>query len=129
MNLFDFLSDYKSEMICLAIGALIATIIIVFVIERNKFRWLVKELMKIHSGEPSFFSKKRIESSFAFWFAFWMTTYYLKNNIVGMDIWAFGYVLSVWLLIAGYTVSQIQSEKKLNGNGNEVKPPQNNENG
>lgn len=115
MNMCDFLSESKSEIISLFVGAIIAIITITFVIGRNKFKWLTYELLKMYSGDPSFFSKKRIESGIAFSFAFWMTAYYLMKNIIGMDIWSFGYVLSVWLFIAGYTVSQIQSEKKING--------------
>jgi len=132
MNLSDLISDNKSELISIALTAVITTIIIVFVIGRNKLKWLVWEFLKMYSGEPSFFSKKRVESGFAFWFAFWMTTFYLKMKISGMDIWAFGYILGVWLFIAGYVVKQIQAEKKLNGNvgtGGNEKPAESNGNG
>jgi hypothetical protein len=75
-------------------------------------KFVIKELIKIYSGQPSYFSKKRIESGIAFIFALSMTSYYLYKKIDTMDMWAFGYVLSTWLFIAGYTVNQIQSEKK-----------------
>lgn len=129
MNLFDFLSEHKSEINCFFAGVIIAIAIVVFVIERNNLRWFVREIVKLYSGEPSYFSKKRIESAIAFSFAFWMTVYYLRRNIDGMDIWSFGYILTVWLFIAGYTVSQIQREKKINvGAGSDIKLPQNNDN-
>jgi hypothetical protein len=126
MNLPELLYENKNEIISFFAGAIVATIIVVFVIERNNLRWGIKELIKLYSGEPSYFSKKRIESGVAFSFAFWMTVYYLRRNIDGMDIWSFGYVLTVWLFIAGYTVQQIQREKGINvgasgagaGNGN-----------
>jgi len=120
MNI-DF-SAYKHEIGFILIGVLLTTTIILFIIGRKKFEWLVKELVKMYSDEKSYFSKKRIEGGIAFLFAFWMTIFYLKQNIVGMDIWAFGYVLTSWLFISGYVVKQIQSEKVFNkthnGNGN-----------
>jgi len=128
MNLLDFLSDHKSEITCFFAGAIIATFIVVFVIERNNLRWFVKEMVKLYSGEPSYFSKKRVDSGIAYAFAFWMTVFYLKNRISDMDIWSFGYVLTAWLFIAGYNISQIQSEKKMNA-ANEQKSIQNNDNG
>lgn len=121
MNLLDLLSEYKSEIASFFSGAIIATIIVVFVIERNNLRWFVKEMVKLYSGEPSFFSKKRVDSGIAYAFAFWMTVFYLKNRINDMDIWSFGYVLTAWLFIAGYNISKIQAEKKMNlndGNSN-----------
>lgn len=123
MNLQDFISEYKSELISIAITSIITTIIILFVIGRNKLKWLAWEILKMYSGKPSFLSKKRIESGFAFWFAFWMTTFYLKMKIETMDIWAFGYILGVWLFIAGYVVKQIESEKKINGDSNDNQNP------
>jgi hypothetical protein len=114
MNIFDLISGYKSELTIIALTAIITTAVITLVVGRNKLKWIVWEFIKMYSGEKSWLSKKRVESGIAFSFAFWMTAYYLRRNIDGMDIWSFGYVLTVWLFIAGYTVSQIQSEKKIN---------------
>lgn len=116
MSLSDFLLENKGNIISFISGAIISMIVVVFIIERSNLRWLVKELAKLYSGEPSYFSKKRIESGIAFSFAFWMTAYYLRRNIDGMDIWSFGYVLTVWLFIAGYTVNKIEAEKKISSN-------------
>lgn len=129
MNISDFLSDHKSELITMLVTAIITMLIVVFFIERSKLSWAVKELVKLYSGEPSYFSKKRIESGIAFTFAFWMTTFYIKMKIDTMDIWAFGYILTVWLFIAGYTVSQIQSEKKVNVGGTNGGAPTDNSGG
>lgn len=78
----------------------------------TNLRFVIKELIKMYSAETSFFNKKRIESGIAFIFALCMTCYYLYKQADTMDIWAFGYILATWLLIAGYTVTQIQKEKK-----------------
>jgi len=110
--------ECKSEIITAFSSSVITIILIVFVLGKNKIKWVSWELLKMFSGEPSFFSKKRVDSGIAFFFAFWMTIFYLKNRIDDMDIWSFGYVLTVWLFIAGYTLDKIQREKKFtNGSG------------
>ena len=72
------------------------------------------EIKNVYSNRPSFFSKKRIESSICFIIANWGMIYFLTKKIDSMTtsdlaIWA-----SIEFLVAGYTVTQIQSEKKLN---------------
>jgi len=119
MNIFDFISLYKSELLSLVVGMILSFVVILVLIGRCSFKRYMKELIKMFSGEPSFFSKKRIESGIAFWFAFWMTIFYLKKN-PNMDIWAFGYILTSWMFISGYVISAIQNEKKLNGGGKNI---------
>tara|TARA_R110000772_G_scaffold169094_1_gene280801 strand:+ start:231 stop:491 length:261 start_codon:yes stop_codon:yes gene_type:complete len=74
--------------------------------------WFFKELMNIWSDKPSFFSKKRVESSLAYIIAQTGMITYLTTRIGGMDI----YELLMWagaeFLVAGYTINQIQKEKK-----------------
>jgi hypothetical protein len=85
---------------------------------KKVFNWknfrLIKELVMMYSNSDSLLSKKRIESGVAFIFALAMTIFYLYKKINTMDIWDFGYVLTTWLFIAGYTVNQLQKEKKMN---------------
>jgi len=75
-------------------------------------RWFVTEIMKMYSSQKSFFSKKRVESGIAFLTAQIGMVYFLVKKIDTMDV----YELSMWagieFLIAGYTVTQIQKEKK-----------------
>ena len=101
--------------------------IIVFLYMREKFkkmknwfnkvssnvRWFITEIMKMYSAEKSFFSKKRVESGVAFLIAQLGMVFFLVKKIDAMDV----YELSIWagmeFLIAGYTVTQIQKEKKV----------------
>jgi len=79
----------------------------------SKVRWFIIEIMKMYSAEKSFFSKKRVESGVAFLIAQLGMVFFLVKKIDVMDV----YELSVWasieFLIAGYTVTQIQKEKKV----------------
>jgi len=76
-------------------------------------RWFISEIMKMYSSQKSFFSKKRVESGIAFLIAQSGMVYFLVKKIDTMDV----YELSMWagieFLIAGYTVTQIQKEKKV----------------
>jgi len=78
----------------------------------SNIRWFITEIMKMYSSQKSFFSKKRVESGVAFLIAQMGMVYFLVKKIDTMDV----YELSMWagieFLIAGYTVTQIQKEKK-----------------
>jgi hypothetical protein len=77
-------------------------------------RWFITEIIKMYSEEKSFFSKKRVESGVAFLIAQLGMVFFLVKKIDVMDV----YELSIWacmeFLIAGYTVTQIQKEKRGN---------------
>jgi len=77
-------------------------------------KWFFTELMKMYSAEESYFSKKRVESGVAFLIAQFGMVFFLVKKLDTMDV----YELSIWagmeFLIAGYTVTQIQREKKDN---------------
>ena len=77
-------------------------------------KWLIKELINLYTTKDSFFSKKRIESGIAFIIGQWGMIYFLTKNIEKLTtsditLWA-----ALEFAIAGYIVSQIQKEKKLN---------------
>jgi hypothetical protein len=77
-------------------------------------KWLIKELNNLYTTKDSFFSKKRIESGIAFIIGQWGMIYFLTKNIdklttSDITLWA-----GLEFAIAGYIVSQIQKEKKLN---------------
>ena len=76
-------------------------------------KFLIKELVKLYSNEPSYFSKKRVESGIAFIVGQWGMIYFLVKNIDKLTtsdiaIWA-----GVEFAIAGYIINQIQKEKKV----------------
>ena len=77
-------------------------------------KWFFQEIMKMYSAEESYFSKKRVESGIAFLIAQFGMVFFLVKKLDTMDV----YELSIWagieFLIAGYTVTQIQKEKKDN---------------
>lgn len=80
----------------------------------TNLKWLIKELVNLYSNSSSFFSKKRIESGIAFLVGQWGMIYFLIKNIDKLStsditLWA-----GLEFAIAGYIVSQIQKEKKLN---------------
>ena len=74
--------------------------------------WFFTEIMNLWSDKPSFFSKKRVESSIAFIIAQVGMITYLFTRIGTMDI----YELLMWagaeFLIAGYSISQIKEKKR-----------------
>ena len=78
----------------------------------SKIKWFFTEIMNMYSAHDSYFSKKRVESGVAFLIAQLGMVFFLVKKIDTMDV----YELSVWagmeFLIAGYTVTQIQKEKK-----------------
>ena len=78
----------------------------------TNIKFLVKELIKLYSGDTSYFSKKRVESGVAFIVGQWGMIYFLVQNIDKLTasdiaIWA-----GVEFAIAGYIINQIQKEKK-----------------
>jgi hypothetical protein len=78
----------------------------------NKIKWFISEIVNMYSATDSYFSKKRVESGVAFLIAQFGMVFFLVKKIDTMDV----YELSIWagmeFLIAGYTVTQIQKEKK-----------------
>lgn len=76
--------------------------------------WFFKELINLWSDKPSYFSKKRVESSTAFIIAQIGMIWFLISHIKKMDVYELAAWASIEFLIAGYTISQIQKEKKSN---------------
>lgn len=91
---------------------------------KDKLYWLGKELLGIYTSKSSFFSKKRLESSIAFIIGQWGMVYWLIENhskatSSDIAIWA-----GIEFAISGYILTEIQKEKKLNGNRGEEPPTQ-----
>jgi hypothetical protein len=79
-------------------------------------KFLIKELIKLYSNEPSYFSKKRVESGIAFIVGQWGMIYFLTQNIDKLTTSDIALWAGVEFAIAGYIINQIQKEKKVEDN-------------
>jgi hypothetical protein len=86
----------------------------------QNFQWFFTEIMKIYSTQDSYFSKKRVESGIGFVIAEWGMIFFLLSKYETMTMIEFGGWASIQFLVAGYMVSQIQSEKKASDVSNSV---------
>lgn len=82
----------------------------------DNFKWLITELIKVYSSKPSFFSKKRIESSIAFIVGEFGMLLYLYKNYATISMTDFLLWAGAQFIIAGYYVTQIEKMKKFNKN-------------
>ncbi len=78
----------------------------------TNFKWFVKELIKLGSDQPSFFSKKRIESGIAFGLLVWACAFWLIKKYTVMSTYDFVMWSAIPIAITGYTVSLIEKAKK-----------------
>lgn len=78
----------------------------------ENIQWFFTEIMKIYSNEPSYFSKKRIESGIGFIIAEWGMIFFLLKKYETMSTTDFAIWASIQFVVAGYMVNQIQKEKK-----------------
>lgn len=87
----------------------------------------ITELVKIFSNAPSYFSKKRIESGIAFVVGQAGMIFYIIQKYQTMDMYEMGIWASIEFSITGWTIAQIQKEKKfLNGKVEDTKDNQDN---
>lgn len=73
-------------------------------------KYLIKELIKMYSNKPSFFSYKRFQTGTAFLtyqIGSRYALYHFVHSMADFAIWA-----AIELTICGYTLNQIQKEKK-----------------
>ncbi len=82
----------------------------------SNIKFLIKELIKLYSNEPSYFSKKRVESGIAFIVGQWGMIYFLVQNIDKLTTSDIALWAGVEFAIAGYIINQIQKEKKVEDN-------------
>jgi hypothetical protein len=78
----------------------------------TNIKWFITEISNIYSSKPSFFSKKRIESSIAFIVGQVGMVWFLCENMEKLSASDIVLWSGVEFAIAGYIVSQIQKEKK-----------------
>ena len=78
----------------------------------TNIKWFIRELLKTLSNEDSYFSQKRVNTLIAFMSAEIGMNFYFYHMISSMtmpDVVAWGVTQ---FSIAGYTINQIQKEKK-----------------
>jgi len=83
----------------------------------NNFKWLIVELRKMYSNEPSHFSYKRFQMGSAFFMYSQGSMYALSAFVTDMAtfiVWA-----TPNLLIAGYTLNKIQKENAATNDSKE----------
>ena len=78
----------------------------------DNIKWLITELGNIYTANPSYFSKKRIESSIAFIVGQAGMLWFLCENIGKLTASDIALWAGIEFAISGYIVSQIQQEKK-----------------
>jgi len=77
----------------------------------TNMKWILREMMLIYSSNPSFFSKKRIESGVAFAIAQLGMIFFLIVKYDSLDMWDFILWASAEFAVAGYIINKIQKEK------------------
>jgi hypothetical protein len=100
--------------IVISVGSTLFVVgLILLIVKVKRVRWFVRELAMLYSNKDSFFSKKRIESGAAFIIAEFGMVHWLLQ-IAPSDTTAYSAWTGIQFLVAGYTVTQIQKEKKMN---------------
>lgn len=77
----------------------------------STIKWFFSEILKIYSNEPSYFSKKRIESGVAFLIAQVGMVYFFTTHLSTLTMGEFLLWASAEFAVAGYLVNKIQNEK------------------
>lgn len=78
----------------------------------ENIKWAIREIKNIYSSNPSFFSKKRIESSIAFIIGQIGMVWFLCENMSKLSASDIVLWSGVEFAIAGYIVNQIEKGKK-----------------
>lgn len=86
----------------------------------TNIKWGITELVKILSSKPSYFSLKRIEALLAFIIGQVGMIYYILQKVNSMDMLEMGMWAGIQFTIAGWTVNQIQKQKKTKQTNSET---------
>ena len=78
----------------------------------GNIKWIIIEIIKMYSSEKSFFSKKRIESGFAFLVAQSGMIFFLIEKYEILTMGEFMLWAGAEFAVSGYIVNKIQSEKR-----------------
>lgn len=79
-----------------------------------KYRGFEIEMRALWSNEPSYFSKKRIESNICFLSVVLTYLIWFFVNVKTMTAAEFSIASALIMTYGGYTTNQIQKEKKMN---------------
>ena len=82
----------------------------------ENIKWGIKEMMNIYSSNPSFFSKKRIESGVAFLIAQVGMVFFLLQKYQGLSMGEFLLWAGAEFAVSGYIINKIQKEKESESN-------------
>ena len=82
----------------------------------ENIKWGIKEMMNIYSSNPSFFSKKRIESGVAFLIAQFGMVFFLLQKYQGLSMGEFLLWAGAEFAVSGYIINKIQKEKESDSN-------------
>jgi hypothetical protein len=78
----------------------------------ENIKWGIKEMVNIYSSNPSFFSKKRIESGVAFLIAQFGMVFFLLQKYQGLSMGEFLLWAGAEFAVSGYIINKIQKEKE-----------------
>jgi len=82
----------------------------------ENIKWGIKEMVNIYSSNPSFFSKKRIESGVAFLIAEFGMLFFLLQKYQGLSMGEFLLWAGAEFAVSGYIINKIQKEKESESN-------------
>jgi len=82
----------------------------------ENIKWGIKEMVNIYSSNPSFFSKKRIESGVAFLIAQFGMVFFLLQKYQGLSMGEFLLWAGAEFAVSGYIINKIQKEKESESN-------------
>lgn len=81
----------------------------------NNTKWFIREIGKIYSSQPSYFSKKRIESGFSFIVGQIGMIMFLMFKYQDLSMYDFILWASLEFAVGGYVTWQIQRQKRVYG--------------
>lgn len=80
----------------------------------EKIKWFFTEFINMYSAKKSYFSKKRIESGFAFLIAQWGMVFFLLEKHKDLSMGEFLLWATTEFAVAGWMIHKIQKEKSDN---------------
>jgi hypothetical protein len=84
----------------------------------TNIKFVIKELIKMYSNQPSFFDRKKINEGIAFYAAICMDLCYVYSHRHSLSSSEALFHVGTLLAISGYHLNEIQKEKKINGGNN-----------
>lgn len=77
----------------------------------ENLKWFIREIVKMYSSQPSYFSKKRIESGTAFLIAQAGMIFFLIAKYESLSMSEFLWWAAAEFGVSGYIINAIQKEK------------------